>query len=71
MWDQMEKILADVHRKYAGFPGLLYGLGSFLDVLTDAFAFSKNSKFLDMAKRPISGIKHLSNQATTRIGNPW
>lgn len=59
MWDQMEKILADVHRKYAGFPGLLYGLGSFIDVLTDAFAFSKNSKFLDMAKRPISGIRDI------------
>lgn len=59
MCDQMEMILSDVHRKYASFAGLLYGLGSFVDVLTDAFLFSNNGKFLEMAKRPISGIRDL------------
>jgi hypothetical protein len=58
-WDQMEMILSDSHRKYAGFAGLLYGLGSFIDVLTDAFLFSNNAKFLEMAKRPISGIRDI------------
>ena len=59
IWDQMEMILSDVYRKYAGFPGLLYGLGSFIDVLTDAFIFTNDEKFLEMAKRPISGIRDL------------
>lgn len=57
--DRVEKLLADSHRKYAGFVGLLYGLGSFVDVLTDAFLISDDSKFLKMAKRPISGIRDL------------
>lgn len=58
-WDKLETILSDVHRKYSGFAGLLYGLGSFVDVLTDAFLFSRQAKFLEMAKRPISGIRDL------------
>ena len=60
IWDErLEKILADVHRKYAGFVGLLYGLGSFVDVLTDAYVFSDDVKYLEMAKRPITGIRDL------------
>ena len=60
IWDdRLEKILADVHRKYAGFVGLLYGLGSFVDVLTDAYLFSDDVKYLEMAKRPITGIRDL------------
>lgn len=60
MWDdRLEMILADLHRKYAGFVGLLYGLGSLIDVLTDAFLFSNNSKFLEMAKRPLAGIRDI------------
>ena len=59
IWDQMEMILADVHRKYARFVGLLYGIGSFIDVLTDAFVFSKNVKFLEMAKRPIAALRDI------------
>jgi len=60
IWDErLEKILADVHRKYAGFVGLLYGLGSFVDVLTDAYLFSDDVKYLEMAKRPITGIRDL------------
>jgi len=59
MWDSMDMMLSDIHRKYAGFTGLLYGLGSFVDVLTDAFLFSNDAKFLEMAKRPISGIRDI------------
>jgi serine/threonine protein kinase len=60
MWDErLEKILADVHRKYSGFVGLMYGLGSFVDVLTDAYLFSDDVKYLEMAKRPITGIRDL------------
>jgi serine/threonine protein kinase len=57
--ERVQKLLADSHRKYAGFVGLLYGLGSFVDVLTDAFLFSDDSRFLKMAKRPIAGIRDL------------
>ena len=60
VWDErLEKTLADVHRKYAGFVGLLYGLGSFVDVLIDAYLFSDDVKYLQMAKRPITGIRDL------------
>lgn len=59
MWEQMDMMLAEVHRKYAGFAGLLYGLSSFVDVLTDAYLFSGKAKFLDMARRPIAGIMDL------------
>ena len=59
MWDRMEMMLQDAHRKYSGFAGLLYGLGSFVDVFTDAFLCSKDARFLQMAKRPISGIREL------------
>ena len=57
--DRTEKILADAHRKYAGFAGLLYGLGSFVDILTDAYLFSNDEKYLEMAKRPIAGIRDI------------
>lgn len=59
MWDRMEAMLLEIHRKYSGFTGLLYGLGSFIDALTDAFLFSNNPKYLEMAKRPISGIRDI------------
>jgi len=60
LWDErLEKILLDLHRKYAGFVGLLYGLGSFVDVLTDAYQFSNDEKYLEMARRPITGIRDL------------
>ena len=60
IWDErLEMMLLDSHRKYSGFVGLLYGLGSFVDVFTDAFLFSNNEKFLEMAKRPITGIRDL------------
>lgn len=57
--DQLDLILSDVHRKYARFAGLLYGLGSFVDVLTDAFLFSKEVKYLEMAKRPLAGLRDI------------
>jgi hypothetical protein len=60
LWDErLEMILAEVHRKYAGFAGWLYGLSSFVDVLTDAYLFSKDVKYLEMAKRPLTGIRDL------------
>ena len=60
MWDErLKMILSDTHRKYSGFVGLLYGLGSFVDVLTDAFLFSGDAQFLEMAKRPVLGIRDL------------
>jgi hypothetical protein len=60
MWDErVEMMLGDAHRKYSGFAGFLYGLGSFVDVFTDAFLFSNNEKYIEMAKRPITGIRDL------------
>lgn len=60
LWDKrLEMILLDLHRKYTGFVGLLYGLGSFVDVLTDAYLFSNEARFLEMAKRPIRGIRDI------------
>lgn len=59
IWNNMEKILSDVHRKYARYVGLLYGLGGFIDVLTDAYLFSNEAKYWEMAKRPIAGLKDI------------
>jgi len=60
LWDQrLEMILAEAHRKYSGYAGLLYGLSSFVDVLTDAYLFSKDVKYLEMAKRSLTGIRDL------------
>ena len=60
LWDErLEMILSDLHRKYAGFTGLLYGLASFVEVLTDAYQFSNDEKYLEMARRPIRGIRDL------------
>jgi len=59
IWDDIDYILADVHRKYSGFAGLLYGLSGFIDVLVDAYIYSGKAKYLDMAKRPIAGLRDL------------
>lgn len=59
VWDQMDMILADVYRKYARFAGLLYGIGSFIDVLTDAYVFSKDVKYLEMAQRPLAALRDI------------
>lgn len=58
-WDRMDMILSEVHRKYSTFPGMLFGLGGLVDVLTDAFLVSKDKKYLEMAQRPLSGIRDL------------
>jgi hypothetical protein len=52
-------ILAEAHRKYSGYAGLLYGLSGLIDVFTDAYLFSKDVKYLEMAKRPLTGIRDL------------
>jgi serine/threonine protein kinase len=57
MWDKIEMMLSGVHRKYAGFAGLMYGLGSFVDVFTDAFVVSGDPRYMEMAQRPIAGIR--------------
>jgi hypothetical protein len=66
MWSRIEGVFSSVHRKYAVFAGLLYGLGSYVDVLTDAFLLSGDRKFLEMANRPISGIRDLYLVKTPR-----
>ncbi len=58
-WDRIDAILADSWRKYATFPGLLYGVGSFVDVLTDAHVLSGEDTYLAMARRPIAGLRAL------------
>ncbi len=59
MSDKIEKIINDVNRKYSVFSGLSFGLASFVDVLTDAYIFCKEKKYLNMAKRSLTGIKQL------------
>jgi hypothetical protein len=59
LWERTEGLFTCVHRKYASFAGLLYGLGGFVDVLTDAFLLSGDRRFLEMAKRPVAGIRDL------------
>lgn len=50
MWDRVDGLLADTHRKYSGFPGLIYGLTGFVDVLLDAYLYSHDKKFCKGSK---------------------
>ncbi|MCC4595941.1 class III lanthionine synthetase LanKC [Xanthomonas campestris pv. phormiicola] len=58
-WDQLGPILTDLHRKYSGFPGLIYGLAGFVDVLVDAHLYSGDERYLAMAERPLQGLADL------------
>lgn len=57
LWEQVERLCFDLHRKYSGFPGLIYGLSGFIDVLLDAYLYSGNRKYLTMLQRPLDGIR--------------
>lgn len=57
--DDIAPVLADVHRKYSGFPGLIYGLSGFIDVFTDAYIHSGDPKYREMAQRPLQGLVDL------------
>jgi hypothetical protein len=59
MFEQAESMLLDVHRKYAVFAGLLYGTGSFVDILTDARQFLDEQKYRLMMRRPLAGIRDI------------
>ena len=59
LWDLLDPILADIHRKYSGFPGLIYGLAGFVDVLLDAYLYSRDEKYLTMAQLPLQGLSEL------------
>ncbi len=57
--DRIGPLLADLDRKYSGFPGLIYGLSGFVDVLTDAHLYSGDARYLEMARRPVQGLLDL------------
>lgn len=59
MWERVNDLLVDVHRKYSGFPGLIYGLTGFVDVLTDAQRYSGRPIYGEMAQKPLSGLRDL------------
>lgn len=59
LWDQVDSILADTHRKYSGYPGLIYGLSGFVDTLLDAYLYSQDQRYLEMAERPLQGLTDL------------
>lgn len=59
LWDQLDRVLADAHRKYAIFAGLSYGVVGFVDVLIDAYLYSQDEKYLEMAQRPLQGLTDL------------
>jgi len=54
--DEVVGFLNDNHRKYSGFSGLIYGLSGFVDVLTDAYIYTGDKKYLSMAERPLNGL---------------
>jgi hypothetical protein len=58
-WKAVEPILGGLSRKYAAFSGLLFGLSGFVDTLTDASILTGNSRYLEMAKKPISGLDQI------------
>lgn len=65
LWTRLGVLLADMHRKYSCFAGLIYGLSGFVDVLIDAYLYSGDKKYLEMANRPLEGIIELYIFKTT------
>ncbi|WP_421567817.1 class III lanthionine synthetase LanKC [Stenotrophomonas sp. PD6] len=59
IWDTVDSLVMDLHRKYSGFPGLMYGLAGLIDTLVDAYVYSGDAKYLDMARRPYEGLTDL------------
>lgn len=57
--EKLQPMLRDAWRKYSVFPGLLYGLSSFIDVLTDASIFLQDSRYREMASRPLAGLRDI------------
>ncbi len=55
----IDRLLANAHRKYSSFPGLIYGLTGFVDVLVDAYIYTGNQKYLEWAERPLRGLYDL------------
>lgn len=56
MWDQLPPLLADLHRKYSGFAGLIYGVSGFADTLLDAYLYSQDEHYLELAARPLEAL---------------
>lgn len=59
LWQDVNRLVDDFHRKYSGFCGLLYGLSGMLDVFVDAHLYSGDPRYLQMAERPYQGIVDL------------
>lgn len=59
LWDGLDRLIANAHRKYSGFPGLIFGLTGFLDVMTDAQRYSNDPKYGEMAALPLRGLRDL------------
>jgi len=57
--DQVENLFPSVFRKYCGYPGLIFGLAGFVDVLVDAQLYSSKLKYADMVKLPIKGLEDI------------
>lgn len=56
LWDTVDSLVMDLHRKYSGFPGLMYGLAGLIDTLVDAYVYSGDAKYLNLARRPYEGL---------------
>jgi hypothetical protein len=59
MWDRIDGLINDNYRKYSCFSGLIYGVSGFIDVLLDAYLYSRNPRFLKMIDRPMQGLHDL------------
>ncbi len=57
--EQSAHLLTDAHRKYSVFAGLFFGLGSFVDIFSDAQIFLDKQKYRQMANRPLAGIRDI------------
>lgn len=58
-WEVVDSLVMDLHRKYSSFPGLIYGLAGLIDTLVDAYVYSGDAKYLDLASRPYEGLTDL------------
>lgn len=59
LWDRLDPLFADLHRKYSAFAGLIFGVAGFADALLDGYLYAQDEKYLQMARRPLDALADL------------
>ncbi|MEO0255524.1 MAG: class III lanthionine synthetase LanKC [candidate division WOR-3 bacterium] len=55
-FNKLKRLIPDICRKYSVFPGILFGISSFIDTLIDVYIFTNDVQYLEMMNRPLTGL---------------